>query len=270
MYTEGIFNTTGADIYYETKGAGQNILLLHAGISDSRMWDHEFHKLAENFRVTRIDLPGFGGSDFTGGKYSYTNIIKALLHHLGIDEVNILAASFGGKIAIDFALENPDGLMKMALLSPAAGGWEESRYLQEYEAEEERLYEAGKIEEAAELNYNTWILGDRHPDAVDATIKDLVLDMQMEALNKPESDASVEEIEPQDAIKNFEYLNMPILIINGTHDVQDFLKIGDLIYTEAPSAERIKISDTAHLANLEKPEYFMKIVSDFFYKNNEG
>lgn len=55
-------NVSGATIYFESKGQGSHILLIHAGIADSRMWDHEFHSLAQQFQVTRFDLPGFGQS----------------------------------------------------------------------------------------------------------------------------------------------------------------------------------------------------------------
>ncbi len=76
--TKGIFNATGANIYFESKGNGENILLLHAGIADSRMWDNEFHLLSEKYRVVRLDLPGFGLSDFTGGNL---NIFCSIKNH---------------------------------------------------------------------------------------------------------------------------------------------------------------------------------------------
>lgn len=144
---KGTYNATGANIYFEAKGNGENILLIHAGIADSRMWDKEFHLLSEKYRVVRVDLPGFGLSDFTGGNYSYSNIINEILIHLNIKRTHILAASFGGKIAIDFYLENSEKCLSLALLSPAIGGWEDSSFLQKYEEEEEELLQEGKIEE---------------------------------------------------------------------------------------------------------------------------
>ncbi|MFP6334475.1 alpha/beta fold hydrolase, partial [Bacillus subtilis] len=126
-------------MYFEAKGNRENILLIHAGIADSRMWDKEFHLLSEKYRVVMVDLPGFGLSDFTGGNYSYSNIINEILIHLNIKRTHILAASFGGKIAIDFYLENSEKCLSLALLSPAIGGWEDSSFLQKYEEEEEEL-----------------------------------------------------------------------------------------------------------------------------------
>lgn len=261
---KGTYNATGANIYFESKGNGENILLIHAGIADSRMWDKEFHLLSEKYRVVRVDLPGFGLSDFTGGNYSYSNIINEILIHLNITRTHILAASFGGKIAIDFYLENSEKCLSLALLSPAIGGWEDSSFLQEYEEEEEKLLQEGKAEETAQFNYKTWILRNRSSEHINPTVRKLVVDMQMQFLTKPEPDYPYEEIEPEDNILQIKSIRIPVLVINGEYDVQDFHDISDLMSRELPYVKKVIIPDTAHLANLESPKQFFKLISEFF------
>ena len=39
----------GIDLYFETKGMGKPLVLLHAGVADSRMWDSQFDELAKNY-----------------------------------------------------------------------------------------------------------------------------------------------------------------------------------------------------------------------------
>ncbi|SFL37584.1 Pimeloyl-ACP methyl ester carboxylesterase [Gracilibacillus orientalis] len=267
---KGILNATGANIYFHSKGTGENLLLLHAGIADSRMWDKEFHLLSEKYRVVRLDLPGYGSSDFTGVNYSYSNIINELLTHLDINHTHILAASFGGKIAIDFYLENPEKCLSLALLSPALSGWEDSSYLQEYEEGEEKLLQEGKIEETAQFNYETWILRNRDPELINSDVKQLVIDMQIKSLTKPEPDHPCEEIETEDNILQIKDIRVPVLIINGKYDVQDFHDISELMSKELPSVKRITIPDAAHLANLESPELFFKMISEFFFDNSKN
>ncbi|GGI03088.1 MULTISPECIES: alpha/beta fold hydrolase [Mammaliicoccus] len=261
---KGMFNATGANIYFESKGNGENILLLHAGIADSRMWDNKFHLLSEKYRVVRLDLPGFGLSDFTGGNYSYSNIINEILTHLDINHTHILAASFDGKIAIDFYLDHSEKCLSLALLSPALGGWQDSSFLQDYEEEEEKLLREGKIEETALFNYKTWILRNRSPELINTDVKQLVVDMQMEFLTKPESDYSCEEVETKDNILQIKNIQIPVLIINGKYDIQDFHDISELMSKELPYVKKIIIPDTAHLANLESPNHFFKLISEFF------
>lgn len=264
---KGIFKATGANVYYETKGIGEHLLFIHAGIADSRMWDHEFHVLANHFCVVRLDLPGYGLSEFVGGNLSYNKMIHELLHHLRINKVHILGASFGGKIAIDYYLDHPESCLSLALLSPAIGGWKDSLFLQQFEKEEEHLLKNGKKEETALLNYKTWVLGGREPNAVDPKIKDLVTDMQMQSLTKPEPDAPCVEIEAEDSITKIKDIKIPLLLINGAYDIQDFRDISKFICKEIPSAQRLVLPDAGHLANLESPERFTEIVLNFFLKN---
>lgn len=264
---KGVFKATGANIYFETKGVGENLLMLHAGIADSRMWDQEFHLLSKDFRVVRLDLPGYGFSEFTGGSFSYNQMINELLSHMDMDNIHILAASFGGKLAIDYYIDNPTRCLSLALSSPAVGGWDDSLYLQQYEVEEERLLEEGKIEAAVLLNYDTWIVGEREHHTINPKVKELVIDMQMKSLTKPDSVFPYEEVEAEDNITRMKDIKIPVVVINGIHDVQDFHEIADLICREIPSAKRVTIPNAAHLANLESSDLFNEVISDFFWKN---
>ncbi|WP_239733745.1 alpha/beta hydrolase [Mammaliicoccus sp. M-M49] len=264
---KGIFNATGANIYYESKGNGENLLLIHAGIVDSRMWDNEFNLLSEKYRVVRFDLPGFGLSDFTEGSYNYNLIINELLIHLDIHHTHILAASFGGKIALDFYLENPAKCLSLALLSPAISGWNASTFLQNYEEKEERLIDEGKIEETPQYNYATWIQRNRSSEIINPDVKQLIMDMQRKILTKGEPNVSSEEIEVEDNISQLNNIEIPVLIVNGQCDVPDFLEIAEVMIKEIPNVKNIIIPNTAHLANLESPELFLKIISEFFAEN---
>lgn len=265
---KGIFNAKGANIYYESKGNGENLLLIHAGITDSRMWDAEYNLLSEKYQVVRFDLPGFGLSDFTEGSYNYNKIINELLIYLDIHHTHILAASFGGKIAIDFYLENPAKCLSLALLSPALSGWNVSTFLQNYEEKEERLIDEGKIEETAQYNYMTWIQRNRSPEHMNPDVKQLIMDMQSTILTKAEPDDSSEEIESEDNISQLNIIEIPVLIVNGQCDVPDFLEIAEVMIKEIPNVKNIIIPETAHLANLESPELFLKIISEFFAENS--
>ena len=53
----------GTRIYYELKGSGEPVVLIHGGFGDLRYWDGQFDVLAGQFRVLRYDIRGFGKSD---------------------------------------------------------------------------------------------------------------------------------------------------------------------------------------------------------------
>ena len=85
-------------------------------------------------------------------------------------------------------------------MSPALGGWKGSSFLQKYEEDKERLLQEGKIEETAKLNYKTWIPRNRDAELINADVKQLVVDMQLKFLIKPEAKNSCEEIKNEDHI----------------------------------------------------------------------
>ncbi len=155
-------------------------------------------------------------------------------------------------------------------MSPALGGWEDSSFLQEYEEEEEKLLQEGKIEEIALFNYKTWILRNRSPELINTDVKQLVVDMQTEFLTKPELDYSCEEIETKDNILQIKNIQVPVLIINGEYDVQDFQDISELMSNEIPHIKNCTIPKAAHLANMESPKQFFKLISEFFADNSNN
>lgn len=81
----GYFSRGSARLYYEVAGEGQPVVLLHAGVADSRQWNNEFKALAGSYRVLRYDLRGYGKSEPVAGEFSHLADLLALLDHLHFD-----------------------------------------------------------------------------------------------------------------------------------------------------------------------------------------
>lgn len=92
----GFAPINGIDLYFETKGRGQPLLLLHAGVADSRMWDNQFELFSQTHQVIRCDLRGFGQSRNSPGLFAHYEDVVALLQYLKIEAVGLIGASFGG------------------------------------------------------------------------------------------------------------------------------------------------------------------------------
>lgn len=265
---KGSLKTKGAEIYFETKGDGESVLFIHAGIADCRMWEREYRALAKYFHVIRFDLPGYGLSSFTGGTFSYIDIINELLDYLEVEKVHIVAASFGAKIAIDYILKEQEKCLSSVLVSPAISGWQESQYLIDYGMEEERLYEDGKLEKVGLHNLKMWVLRDRGNNCVSEDIKELVMDMQMKALTKPEPKIQCEEVEEEEQIARLESINTLLVVIIGSEDVPDFQEMSDLLCKKVISSRKVVIHNTAHLPNLEAPIEFENVLLDYLLDRN--
>lgn len=50
----------GGRLYYEERGQGEPLILLHGHSLDRRMWDDQFRAFARDFRTVRLDFRGYG------------------------------------------------------------------------------------------------------------------------------------------------------------------------------------------------------------------
>ena len=107
-------------VYFEDKGNGQPVLLIHGWNSSSTFFNQAFVEgLERNFRVILIDLPGYGRSDCSELSFEkLSEIINSLLDKLQIERINILGFSMGTPIALDYSIRNPEKVNKVILIKP--------------------------------------------------------------------------------------------------------------------------------------------------------
>ncbi|NEM98143.1 alpha/beta fold hydrolase [Pontibacter burrus] len=112
----------GANLHYRDEGQGTPIILLHGTAASLNTWDGWTAELSKNYRVLRLDLPGFGltGRNQTD-TYSidyYANLLLHFMDSLNIEKAHIAGSSLGGQIAFDFAADHPERVQKLILISP--------------------------------------------------------------------------------------------------------------------------------------------------------
>ena len=115
----------GAEVHYTDEGKGFPVLMIH-GFGGAYT---NFSKLADlmknDYRVIRIDLPGFGLSDFPevspNENYleDYREYVSFLLDTLHLDSVYVIGNSMGGAVTWMAAVDHPDKVKKIVLLDPA-------------------------------------------------------------------------------------------------------------------------------------------------------
>ena len=114
----------GLSIYYEAQGQGQPVVLLHGWGVDSGSL-RPLSNLLKNkagARAISVDLPGFGYSDPPPVDWdvsAYAAFLGHFLDCLGLDKVSLLGHSFGGRIAIKFAAQQPERVAKLVLVDSA-------------------------------------------------------------------------------------------------------------------------------------------------------
>ena len=260
----------GFELFWESAGEGPTVVLIHAGVTDSRMWDDLFSKLSGDFRCVRYDLRGFGRSSFPGGSYSHVTDLDSLFRTAGIHSAAVVGASLGGQIAIEFSLSYPRRVTRLVLAASALGGFQWSEEIREFASAEDAALDAGDVDKAVELNLRMWVDGpSREPSRVPETVRERVREMQSNAFEKQlrayeqsPPPSSTDDLEPPAAARLTE-IQAPTLVVVGDKDVPDILKIADRLTKEIPNARRVTIPNTAHMLSLEKPEEFNEIVAAF-------
>jgi pimeloyl-ACP methyl ester carboxylesterase len=86
---------------YDEAGSGPAVVLVHAGLADRRMWDHQFRALAQHYRVIRYDWRGYGESSGVPGEVARHEDLLALTDALAVEQAAVIGSSYGGAHALD-------------------------------------------------------------------------------------------------------------------------------------------------------------------------
>lgn len=264
----GYIQIQGEKLFYESIGDRLPVLLLHAGVANSRMWDPQFEAMANSYRVLRCDLRGFGNSPYPNGPFFYHADIAGLLNATEIRSAWIVGTSFGGRVAVDFCLGHPQLVRGLVLVSPLISGYEAQDQIRTFAKKEDDLLKAGKLEEAVELNLQMWIDGpNRTPKEVPAELRSKVAEMQLQAFKMPVPENVKLERFDSPALKRLHEINVPMLIVVGELDVAEVLTHADELAQGIRGARRVIIPGAAHLVSMEKPEDFNQLVLNFMGEN---
>lgn len=116
-------NNPAVDLYYEERGNGYPLVLIHGFPLDHTIWDEVSGLLKNDARVLLPDLRGYGRSPVTAGVYGMAVMasdVLRLLDRLQIEKAVIVGHSMGGYISLAFARAYPQRLSGLALVNSQA------------------------------------------------------------------------------------------------------------------------------------------------------
>jgi pimeloyl-ACP methyl ester carboxylesterase len=118
----------GVDYYYEVHGKGEPVVLLHGGLLSTDSFQPAMPTLTKGRQVILVDLQGHGRTTLGSRPIRCEAIaddIDALLGQLGLRQVDVLGYSFGGSVALRLAVQHPDRVRRLVLVSTvfADDGW---------------------------------------------------------------------------------------------------------------------------------------------------
>ncbi|MDQ3743120.1 MAG: alpha/beta hydrolase [Acidobacteriota bacterium] len=112
----------GIEMYFETRGRGEPLVLLHGGGGIGDNWRLIFGETPAGFQLIVPDMRGHGRSTNPSGEFTFRQCaldVFALLDHLGVGQFKAVGMSLGAKTLLHMATEQPARAEAMVLVSAA-------------------------------------------------------------------------------------------------------------------------------------------------------
>jgi pimeloyl-ACP methyl ester carboxylesterase len=113
-------DVNGINLYYETYGSGDPLILLHGGLGSGEMFGPILPLLADHHQVIVVDLQGHGRTadiDRPLDVRLMAGDIAALVDHLGLERPDVVGYSLGGGVALQVAINYPDKVGRLVTAS---------------------------------------------------------------------------------------------------------------------------------------------------------
>jgi pimeloyl-ACP methyl ester carboxylesterase len=118
--SSGYADVNGINLYHEIYGEGQPLVLIHGGLTTISEMQEWVQPLAQTRQVIAVEMQGHGRTADTDRPMAFAtmaNDIAALLDYLEIPKADLAGHSFGGAIAIRMAIQHPDHVRRLVVIS---------------------------------------------------------------------------------------------------------------------------------------------------------
>jgi 2-hydroxy-6-oxonona-2,4-dienedioate hydrolase len=267
--TRDYITINGGKTYFEIAGQGDWLVLGHAGIVDSGMWDEQMAFFSRHFRVVRYDMRGFGKSDPVEGPMSRRQELGQLMQQLSIEKAALVGCSLSGEAVLDFALEHAEKVAALVLVSTVPSGFE---MMGEPPAEMLGMFaamEQGDLQRVTELQMRLSIDGPfRQPEQVNQDVRQAAAAMNRIAVaNRTAITADLQPLDPPalPAAHRLSEVHAPTLIVAGALDHPELLRAAAWMEKGIANARKVILPESAHLPNMERPAEFNEAVLEFLW-----
>ena len=255
----GMAEVNGTKLFYESRGKGPAVVLIHGGLVDSRLWDEQMGPLSKRFRVVRYDLRGYGRSAAAPEPFSHLEDLRGLLDLLKIERATLVGLSLGGIIAADFALEHPARVERLVLVGPGLRGDRQPPPKDAAPAVEAMKQGA---EAFADVTMKRELYAAVRPGSdAHARLRRMLLD-NFKALSTLRP-GFIKYPDPPTA-ERLADLKAPTLVLVGSRDGANLLNIADTLAAGIHGARKVTIPGASHHPPVETPHEFNRALLNFF------
>ena len=244
------------------------VLLLHGFGSSLQTWDAWGQGLANEYRMVRLDIAGFG---LTGpaepGDYSDEADVQRLLavvDQLGLPRMTVVGHSMGGRLAWHFAAAHPQRVDKLVLIAPDG--------FPDPQSKSDKTYDVPAWMGVARYALPRWLINKgvasayADPSRLDDDTARRYQDMLLAPGVRQAVLARMAQTRNRDPLPWLQRLTMPTLLLWGAQDGMIPAE-NSMDYQRAmPHAQRVVMPDVGHLPHEEQPQRSLQAVRDFLQR----
>ena len=264
-HTRGFLQRPDTRLYYEVSGSGPGLVFAHGLGGNHLSWWQQVPRFAGRYTCVTFAHRGFAPSDpIQSGPdpANYADDLAALIDHVGLDDVRVVAQSMGGWSAVEYALRRPAKLKALVLaattgsLDPAKSGIAPgalARWMSEADAgraacAEARAHVAGGARMLREQPAQHFLYA--AIDAMNAAMDKEGVRARLGAMRARDLDAAGSIV-------------VPTLFIAGGEDIVIPCIAMPYLAKAMPNARVAEIAEAGHSAYFERPGQFNRLVADF-------
>jgi len=285
---EGFISFRGYNVWYRIVGdreaRGKSPLLcLHGGPGAT----HDYFAPLEAMtttgrRVVLYDQLGWGNSDHVHSPSMWTvdlflEELGAIRHALGLRRVHILGHSWGGMLAMEYALTEPEGVSSLILADTAASTpqWiaETSRLISELPPEVQlaiQKHEAQGTTDSPEYAEACRLFSRRHagghidpkPEWVDKAFEKLDDNEVYLTMWGPSEFCATGSLKDWDITDRLGEIRVPTLVIAGRYD-EATPALAETVHHGIPGSELVIFENSAHFPHIEETERYLQVLGQF-------
>ncbi|GIF99068.1 alpha/beta fold hydrolase [Catellatospora citrea] len=262
--SKSFVDVLGGYLYRETRGRGQDVLLLNAATADVRMWDTTIAWLAQIARVTAFDYRDTGLSSPGTEPYSEIDDIAAVLDAVGVSSVVLVGCSEGARRALGFAHRHPERVRRVVAVSGSFGDFPDPSpqeaaarqvMLDRFTQIDSVLATAG-VRAAAEVGVDAWA------PALDAYHRRRMIGLEVANTHR----ITLEhyhgtELDPPVKTR-FAEVTTPISVLVGGRDFEGTALWARRLADQAPDAGLTVVAEADHFPMLSAPKQFEEFLRE--------
>lgn len=281
---EGYKSVNGTEIYYKRMGTGEPLVIVHGGpvLEHGYLLPH-LKPLSDSYELIFFDqrLSGRSAVDVDSSAVTmqnFTDDIEALRESLNLGKIHLMGHSWGGLLAMKYAVKYPQNLNKVVLSNTMPGSAE---LWQQEEIELAKRTTSSDRRAREKVRNSEWYKSD-NPDAIEEL---LLLSFQnqfhdttyVDSLNFYIPDDYTKrsllfgnlmpELQNYDLHSDLAQLEVPVLLIYGSDEPATSLS-GKKLDETLPNSSLIIIEEAGHFPFIEKSDQFLTTVQKFLREEN--